>query len=176
MILAGTGHRPHKLGNEYDMRGPVSNALRVVTREVLLREDPDEVVSGLALGFDMILAEEALELGFLVTAAIPFEGQELSWPEVSRLRYRKILEHDAVTKLVCAPGGHSNHKYIHRDKVMVNRAMASPGGRLIAAWDGSAGGTRTTVMYAREVGLPIIHLKPSLTRMEWKIVDPKEAA
>ncbi len=173
MILAGTGHRPLKLGGEYNMNGPVSNALRAVTREVLLREDPDEVVSGMALGFDMILAEEAIELGFLVTAAIPFEGQELSWPEVSRLRYRRLLEHDAVTKLVCAPGGHSNHKYIHRDRVMVNRAMASPSGRLIAAWDGSAGGTRTTVMYAREVGLPIIHLKPNLTRMEWTVTEPK---
>ena len=72
MILAGTGHRPDKLGNEYSRQGPVSEALRAVTRTVLLRENPEEVVSGMALGFDMILAEVAIALGAPVTAAIPF--------------------------------------------------------------------------------------------------------
>lgn len=174
MILAGTGHRPHKLGNEYDGKGPVSDALRAVTRQILLREDPEEVVSGMALGFDMILAEEALDLGFLVTAAVPFEGQEKTWPDPSQRRFRRILEHDAVTKVVCAPGGHSGHKYIHRDRWMVNRAMSKPGGKLVAAWDGSSGGTRTTVMYAREVECPIIHLRPDITRTTWSIIEPKE--
>ena len=174
MILAGTGHRPDKLGCEFDMRGPVSDALRAVTRTVLLREDPEEVVSGMALGFDMILAEEAIELGFLVTAAIPFEGQESTWPWESQRRYRKILDHDAVTLVVCAPGGHSNHKFDHRNRFMVGRAMSKPGARLLAAWDGSSGGTRNTVMYAREVDCPIIHLRPDLARTTWTIVEPKE--
>lgn len=173
MILAGTGHRPDKLGGEYDMRGPVSDRLRAVTREVLIREAPDEVVSGMALGFDMILAEEAINLGLMVTAAIPFEGQENAWPLESQRRYRALLEHELVESIVCAPGGHSNHKYDHRNRFMVRRAMSKPGGRLLAAWDGTAGGTRSTVMYAREIDCPIIHLKPNVTRTVWTIVEPK---
>jgi uncharacterized phage-like protein YoqJ len=171
MILTGTGHRPNKLGNEYDMRGPVSDALRAVTRSVLLREEPEEVVSGVALGFDMILAEEAIDLGIFVTAAIPFEGQENAWPEVSKRRYRQLLAHELVTAVICAPGGHSNHKYDHRNRWMLTRAMSKPGGKLLAAWDGTAGGTRNTVMYAREIECPIIHLRPDLTRTIWEIAN-----
>lgn len=175
MILSGTGHRPDKLGGEFEMRGPVSDALRAVTRAVLLREQPEEVVSGVALGFDLILAEEAIDLGVVVTAAIPFEGQEKTWPEASRRRYWALLSHDLVTAVVCAPGGFSSHKYDNRNRWMIGRSMSKPGGKLLAAWDGTSGGTRNTVIYAREVGCPVIHLRPDLARTTWKITDPEEA-
>ena len=152
------------------MDGPVSTALRSALCDILLAGRPDEVVSGMALGFDMIWAEEALELEIPVTAAIPFEGQERTWPRASQARYHEILAHPLVTEMICAPGGATsvNHKFDHRNRIMCDRAKASMSGRLIAGWDGTGGGTRNTVLYARDIELPIIRVRPTtISRLTW---------
>lgn len=152
------------------MDGPVSTALRAALRGILVAGRPDEVVSGMALGFDMIWAEEALELEIPVTAAIPFEGQERTWPKASQGRYHEILAHPLVTELICAPGGPTNatHKFDHRNRWMCDRAKEAADGRLVAGWDGTSGGTRNTVLYARDIELPIIRVRPTtIHRTNW---------
>lgn len=157
-VHSGTGHRPGKLGNEWLMNGPVSLGLRQAIKAFLIEDRPDEVISGMAIGFDMLWAEEALVLGIPVTAALPFVGQEARWRPEQISRYRRILANPKVTTVVCAPGEYSVHMMLHRDHWMVDHT-SRPDGKLLAAWDGTAGGTRNTVIYARRKNLPVAYLK-----------------
>ena len=79
-ILAGTGHRPSKLGQEFDLVGPISTLLRKQLHQLFDLLQPKQVISGMALGFDQLLAICAIEKQISVLAAIPIEGQEKVWP------------------------------------------------------------------------------------------------
>lgn len=144
MIYAGTGHRPPKLNYEWDGRGPLSDAIRR-RLDGVEKNGPliTGIVSGMALGFDMLLAEWAVEHGYRVAAAIPFEGFEHRWPKKSRDRYYKILEHERVFSHVICPDP-STSAYQARNEWMVQNSEA-----LIACWDGSDGGTANCVQYAQ---------------------------
>lgn len=159
VILAGTGHRPPKLGDEWDLVGPVTTFVALEVDKYLERLKPVKVISGMALGFDMILANRAIAKGIPVTAAIPFEGQESKWPQKSQTLYWKILSNPLVTKWICAPGGYNVHKLQHRNRLMVDAATD-----LLACYDGSPGGTRNCVQYAYEVSkqspLTIHYIRP----------------
>lgn len=63
--MAGTGHRPDKLGG---YGAGVSSRLVDLARAALLRCRPNEVMSGMALGWDTALALGAIELGIPLTA------------------------------------------------------------------------------------------------------------
>lgn len=157
-VHSGTGHRPAKLGGEWLMNGPVSAGLRTAILDFLIADRPDEVISGMAIGFDMIWAEEALALGIPVTAALPCVGQETRWRPEQISRYRRILANPKVTTVVCAPGEYSVHMMLNRDHWLVDHT-SRPDGKLLACWNGSSGGTRNTVVYARRKNLPVVYLK-----------------
>ena len=59
MIIAGTGHRPDKLGGYSD---DVLSKLIKLARTTLFDLKPKKVISGMALGWDMALAYAALAL------------------------------------------------------------------------------------------------------------------
>src|SRR3546814_15540871 len=89
----------------------------------------------MALGWDTAWALAALDLGVPLTAAVPFCGQEKSWPAESQRRFHSILERAAAVEIVC-PGGFAAHKMQTRNEWMVDHADG-----VVALWDGSTGGT-----------------------------------
>src|SRR3546814_14666189 len=102
VILAATGHRPGKLGGYGE---DVLARLRKGARSFLERErNATAAISGMALGWDTAWALAALDLGVPLTAAVPFSGQENSWPAESQRRFHSILERAAAVEIVC-PGG-----------------------------------------------------------------------
>lgn len=143
MVIAATGHRPHKLNNEYDGVGPHSDYLREEFHKVLTHYSPRKIISGMALGVDMLWAETALQRGISVIAAIPFVGQESRWPQSSADRYRKILLHPLCSYKIISSGGYSPKKMQIRNEWMVDNCDL-----LVAVWDGSPGGTANCVNYA----------------------------
>lgn len=148
MILAGTGHRPNKLRiGALDGYHPAVHARLVdLAHAALQREAPTRVISGMALGWDTALAEAAVDLGVPFDAYVPFAGQESRWPEASRRRYHDLLAH-AARVVVVSPGGYAPDKMQLRNERMVDDSDL-----LLALWDGSAGGTRNCIDYARSVG------------------------
>ena len=60
MIIAVTGHRPDKLGNEYDMRGPISKKIYEALTEKVVHYKPSLLLTGMALGVDMLFANVAI--------------------------------------------------------------------------------------------------------------------
>ena len=140
MIVAATGHRPHKLGG---YGAEVDGRLRALAQRVIATLHPTEVISGMALGWDMAWAEAALALGVPLLVAIPFQGQESHWPEESQKRYGGILDQARSVEIVSS-GGYAAYKMQIRNEWMVNHC-----GVLISLWDGSEGGTGNCVAYAR---------------------------
>lgn len=134
MKVAGTGHRPDKLGGYgKDVRIKLK---RVATKSLELLQ-PTEVMSGMALGWDTALAEAALELGIPLTAAVPFKGQEGRWPQESKDRYFYLLSQASSVVEVCPPG-YAAWKMSKRNEYMNNWADA-----VLALFDTSvtSGGT-----------------------------------
>lgn len=160
MILSGTGHRPNKLNGEYDLKGPLTKAIANKVYETFELIHPDEVVTGMALGFDMILAVCAIRAELKFTAAVPFKGQELNWPEASQRLYNSILENRLCSPIIITEGPYAAWKMQTRNEWMVNRAT-----EIVACWDGTEGGTGNCVKYAIQTGKKIHRINPK--ELKW---------
>lgn len=157
MIVAFTGHRPPKLGgfgpfNEEKPR--VVAALTTALKK--LQEGHGELMtlSGMALGFDQWAALTCIGLNIPFEAAIPFKGQETTWPARSQAHYRFLLSKARKIHVVCE-GGYAAWKMQKRNEFMVDRCDL-----LIGCWNGSSGGTANCLQYADR-------MKKSIHLLEW---------
>lgn len=154
-ILAVTGHRPNKLGNEYDYNGPRSFYVASEIDKMLSVIQPTKCISGMALGVDTIFAFRVLKLHIPLIAAVPFAGQETIWPESSQKIYRDILNNSLTSLHIVCEGGYASWKFQKRNEWMVDNCNV-----LLACWDGSEGGTANCVAYARKIGREIVRVDP----------------
>lgn len=161
MKLAGTGHRPNKLNNEYDLKGPLTKAIAFEVYRIFDELRPTQIISGMALGFDMILAICAIRKNIPFIAAIPFAGQELKWPHSSQVLYRTILESSLCSPIIVCEGEYAPWKMHRRDEWMVDNAD-----KVLACWDGTKGGTGYTVEYATKINKPLIRINPK--ELKWQ--------
>lgn len=166
MIVAGTGHRPDKLDIHYRMPGggdmQLHHWLMDMAMQYLDEVGAETVISGMALGWDLALANAALYSNIPYVAAVPFKGQERKWPQWHQDLYNGLLVSASHVEVVCK-GDYDPAKMVMRNRWMVNRAD-----RMCALWDGSSGGTSNCVRYARKAGKPIDNL---WTRWEQRIFD-----
>lgn len=142
-MIAATGHRPDKLGGYSDR---VHEDLTRLAVAALAEAAMWPVISGMALGWDMAVAEAAARIGLPFTAAVPFLGQESRWPAESRARYRRLLKKAETVTIVCE-GGYAGWKMQRRNEWMVDNAQT-----ILALWNGSSGGTANCVAYAKSKG------------------------
>lgn len=149
MIIALTGHRPDKLGNEWNMDGPISQYLMKEFKTILDKLKPDGVISGMALGADMIWAQAAVDMKVPFLAAVPFRGQESKWPHKTQEYYRELLSM-AYRVVYTSDGEHASWKFQERNKKMVDACTL-----LVAVWDGTNGGTANCYKYAKSIGREI---------------------
>jgi uncharacterized phage-like protein YoqJ len=147
MIVAGTGHRPNKLGgyDNFSKERVYNHARRSIPKETT------KLVSGMALGWDMALAHAALDKAIPLIAAIPFKGQEKMWPKESKEEYHWLLSH-ATSIAIVSEGSYAIWKMQALNQWMVDYADT-----ILALWDGSDGGTANCVRYANKVGRPVIN-------------------
>lgn len=153
-IIAGIGHRPNKLGNDYRLTGELTKKISQAVFNIFNIERPTEIISGMAQGFDQILAICAIKSNIPFIAAVPFEGQEFNWPEESQRLYKKILKRANKVEVICPPG-YSAYKMQERNKWMCVEAD-----KILACWDGTSGGTENCLIYAQKIGKPIIRINP----------------
>jgi uncharacterized phage-like protein YoqJ len=151
-VYAFTGHRPNKLGGYGE---PAIRTLNAFANQIVRRlVDPktDRGISGMALGWDMAVANALHRSGYRWTAAIPFEGQASNWPTPSRDEHRRLCASAPDVQWVCGPG-YAAWKMQRRNVWMVDECT-----KLIALWDGSDGGTANCVRYTQARGKPIINV------------------
>ncbi len=154
-----TGHRPGKLPWRYDETDRRCLALKrrmADAVEAAYLEGYRHFLCGMALGCDLYFCEAALALrdrfpGVSVEAAIPCPTQADAWPADQRERYARLVAACDLETLVSRQ--YTAACMQRRDRYMVDHASL-----LIAAFDGSAGGTRYTVEYAMRRGLSIVDL------------------
>ena len=149
MILAGTGHRPDKLGGYAD---DVRLRLEAFAETQLVALRPERVISGMALGWDQALAVAAVTLGIPLIAAVPFAEQAAAWPEGSQLRYRNLLAEAAEVHTICPPG-YAGWKMQQRNNWMVIKSDV-----LLALWNGTSGGTANCVSYDKKNERKIVNV------------------
>ena len=154
-----TGHRPGKLPWRYHEEDP--RCLRLKKRiadavEIAYQEGYRHFLCGMAMGCDLYFCEEVLKLkerypDITLEAAIPCPTQADAWPEEQRARYERLVASCDMETLVSAQ--YTSSCMQRRDRYMVDHASL-----LIAAFDGSPGGTRYTVEYALKRGVELVDL------------------
>ena len=141
-----TGHRPAKLPwgyREEDLRCVDLKRRMADAVEAAYAEGYRHFLCGMAMGCDLYFCECVLALrdahpDVTVEAAIPCPTQADAWPAEQRARYRRRYASSCMQR---------------RDRYMVDHASL-----LIAAFDGTPGGTQYTILYAMSRGLQIVDL------------------
>lgn len=154
-----TGHRPTKLPWRYDENDPRCTALKLRIRhavEVAYEQGYRHFICGMAQGCDFYFCESVLEMrkkypDITVEAALPCPTQADRWPEIQQERYRVLVSACDFETMVSSQ--YTSSCMQRRDRYMVDHSSL-----LIAAFDGSAGGTRYTVEYAMRRGIPVVDL------------------
>jgi len=151
-----TGHRPDKLPWGKVEEDPRCLELKGHIRRELERAYDDgfrHFICGMALGCDLYFCEAAIALrddrpGVTVEAAIPCESQAGRWRADERERYARLVGLCDFETMV-------QHQYDRGCMLRRNRYMVDHAARLIAAFDGSQGGTQYTILYAMKQGAEV---------------------
>ncbi len=158
---AFTGHRPSKLPfgyREEDARCVALKASLTAAIEALIRQGVTYFYSGMALGVDTFAAEAVLALRqqypqISLIAVCPCATQANRWSAAMQARYRGILRQ--ADQVAVLQSTYTPDCMQRRNCYMVDRAA-----HLIAVWDGSPGGTASTVSYARQTARQITLITP----------------
>lgn len=152
-----TGHRPGKLPWGDDETDPRCAALKEAIRRELEKaynRGFRHFICGMAQGCDLYFCEAVQALrdsrpGVTVEAAIPCESQADKWPQRDRERYRHLVglcDFETVVQR-----NYDRGCMLRRNRYMVDRSSL-----LIAAFDGSRGGTLYTATYALKQGVEVV--------------------
>lgn len=142
--------------------------LRQLISEVVLCQYSNgsrRFLSGGAVGFDLIAAEEVMALrelhpDILLILVVPFEGQDAKYSRVDKLRYRKVWQ-SADEIVVISDEGFSMSAYHQRNDYMVRHSscvMAYNNGMV------NGRGTQATLRMAARQGVEIINLYDILSQ------------
>lgn len=153
MKVAVTGHRPIRLFSEFCYSTENYNSLvQFCTRLVNhhYTQNPNVIfLTGMALGFDMAIAEACKELGVPYHAYLPFKGQETRWRHHQQVKYQDLLNHASEVILV-----NDTTKYVHTLMFVRNHRMVIDSQELVVLWDGEPkGGTHECVTFAHNYHL-----------------------
>jgi uncharacterized phage-like protein YoqJ len=154
MIICGTGHRPDKLCNwrEWDNHQMI---LVDIAKAWLSWHTPDVVITGMAIGWDQVLAEACIDVGIEYRAYVPFKGQESKWPPNAQSVYNSLLDNASEVKYVCEEG------YAPWKMQKRNEAMVDDSDLVLALWNGTEGGTGNCIKYAQSKNKRITNLWPA---------------
>lgn len=94
-----------------------------------------------------------------LVCASPYRGFERRWSYAEKQRYNYILFRADCIKFVC--DGYSRFCFQTRNRFMVDNSA-----RVISAYNGGAGGTRNTVLYAESRGIEIVNILDDLSAVQ----------
>ncbi len=149
-----TGHRPQSLRRpEDDIRVDLENSILTS-----VREGCHTFISGMSWGVDIWAAEIVIRMkgqfpgmNLHLIAAIPYAGFDERWNAEWRDKYRALLSLAEYVKVM--EPFFSKASYQKRNEWMVDHSA-----RVIAVYNGQAGGTRNTIRYARRQNVPVLLL------------------
>jgi uncharacterized phage-like protein YoqJ len=164
MTYGFTGHRPPRLGGYgKEARQKLYNFAHKVVRIYL---DPEygysigqnnTAIVGMAQGWDMAVASACVTLDVPYTAAVPFPGQELVWPDPEiRALYKSLVE--SAAHVVYVSSSIAAAENVSAALQFRNQYIVDHSDKVIALWDGIKGGTGNCVSYARKRKVEVINV------------------
>ncbi len=145
-----TGHRPEKLS--------IPEKRLALLLEAEIRKAIDggftTYITGMAKGTDLVAAEIVLRLRkqddrLKLICALPHPGFGLHWGGGWSERFQRVLARADLERTICST--FSYNSYQARNEWMVNHSSL-----MIAVFNGTAGGTKNTLDYAKRQGVPCI--------------------
>jgi uncharacterized phage-like protein YoqJ len=109
----------------------------------------------MALGFDQLAAEVAIDQNLPFTAALPCRNQDFKWPQSQKERYWAILNNPLCTV------HHVGNQYTNTCMQLRNMWMVNKADLVIGCFNGSSGGTKNCLDYAYQQRKEIITFNPS---------------
>ena len=148
-----TGHRPQKT----DINDTKEKELLRKAVKNAIDAGYEIFISGMAMGTDLRAAEVVIEFKkqlphIKLVCASPFKGVETRWSADWQARYTSVLEYSDKTVFVSPK--YSAYSFHKRNIWMVDRS-----GRVIASFNGTPGGTKNTIEYAKRCGRELVFLE-----------------
>lgn len=155
-IISCTGHRPKYLPCGYDENHPWLISLIEDLNYWIRTNQPSQIISGVAIGWDTWVAEAALVNNIPLLCYIPFKGQEQKWPQKAQDRYNDIIKASKASVYISK----AYHPNVFFDR---NRDMVDDSDTILSLLspDVTSGGTYFTVNYARAQKKSIINFWPN---------------
>ncbi len=158
-----SGHRPEKLPCGYDLHAPAAQQLKTALQYEIDRaitDGYDTFLCGMAQGVDTLAAQLILTMRengtpVQMVAALPCPHQDARWPFAQRQIYRQLLAQIPPTLQFTLCDSYTPYCMNGRNLWMVEHSS-----RLIAVFDGSAGGTANTVRHAQDARIDIVRIHP----------------
>ncbi len=149
-----TGHRQEKL---YCSEDTVRAALDLEIQRAVA-DGLYTFISGMAWGVDILAAEIVLKYratnpAIHLICAVPHPDFEKRMDAQWQRRYKAVLCRADIVRIICPT--QSRDCYQVRNVWMVDRSA-----RVIAVFNGSAGGTKNTISYATQMGVETIIIDP----------------
>lgn len=148
-----TGHRPEKLvRSEKEVKVDLHKAINQAVQDGFM-----VFISGMSRGVDLWAAEIVLELqkrnpSIKLICAIPHEGFEIRWSTNWKRLYYYVRDNADLVRMI----GRDYHPRVYQIR---NEWMVNHSARVIAVFNGLASGTKNTIDYAHQQGVPVIQLE-----------------
>lgn len=144
LVIAGTGHRGLQ---------PYSRLVDLA-RAILKKLQPSKVLVGMAVGWDMALAEATVEAQLPLWACLPCnpKTQRERFDDENFQRHIDILS-KASEITVCGTGTLAKFNYQMRNEFMVDNCNL-----LLAIFSGKPSGTKNCIEYAKKVNRKVLNL------------------
>lgn len=149
MILAASGHRAL-----YSFPNSTRARVRDLSKAVLEEVKPTTVLTGMALGFDILIADICVDMGIDFIAAIPFSGQETYWSKSDRKHYNDLLGKAQKIEYINRPGW-ANWKFQTRNQWLVDNSDI-----MLFFYSGAPSGTKNAFDYAEKKGRKYVRINP----------------
>ena len=154
-----TGHRAEKLPWKLNELDPACLALKRRLSDALAAlydAGYRHFICGMATGADLYFGEAVVALrqerpDVTLEAAIPYDGQAAQWPAALKKRYFRLAEECDERTILHAV--YTPTCMMERNRYMVDRSSL-----LLAVYNGTAGGTQSTLLYAMRAGIEIVRL------------------
>lgn len=145
-----TGHRPEKIYR--DEKYIQKDIEKEIHRSI--EEGYYVFISGMARGVDILAAEAVLKIRknnpkIKLICACPYIGFERTWSYNWQFRYNKIIANANLIKYISQSYG--SFCFQKRNEWMVDHSS-----KVIAVFNGSNGGTKNTIEYAKRKNISIV--------------------
>ena len=154
-----TGHRAAKLPWGFQENDPRCVALKQQIYdavEAVYASGVRHFICGMANGCDLYFGEAVLRLqrghpDITLEAAVPYEGQAQRWSPEQKARWDYLCDACDYQTVV-------SHSYTPDCMMRRNRYMVDNSSVVIAAFNGSSGGTLNTILYAMRKKREVIQI------------------